>query len=80
MQKFDLPRSAEGFIDEPSVALENISSFVVGTDKGHQTKKGYTCITLIPTHSYQFELFVDAFLLAQRHKKQKDIIWISSIR
>jgi membrane-anchored protein YejM (alkaline phosphatase superfamily) len=28
---------------------------------------------------YQFELFVDALLLAQKQKKQKDIIWISSI-
>ena len=28
---------------------------------------------------YQFELFVDALLLAQQQKKQKDIIWISSI-
>ncbi len=30
-------------------------------------------------NKYQFELFVDALLLAQQHKKQKDIIWISSI-
>lgn len=29
--------------------------------------------------SYQFELFVDALLLAQQQKQQKDIIWISSI-
>lgn len=28
---------------------------------------------------YQFELFVDALLLAQQQKKHKDIIWISSI-
>ncbi|MBU2926016.1 DUF3413 domain-containing protein [Colwellia sp. 4_MG-2023] len=28
---------------------------------------------------YQFELFVDALLLAQQQKQQKDIIWISSI-
>jgi hypothetical protein len=28
---------------------------------------------------YQFELFVDALLLAQQHKSIKDIIWISSI-
>lgn len=30
-------------------------------------------------NSYQFELFVDALLLAQQQKQQKDIIWISSI-
>ncbi len=29
--------------------------------------------------NYQFELFVDALLLAQQQKQQKDIIWISSI-
>lgn len=28
---------------------------------------------------YQFELFIDALLLAQKHKKQQDIIWISSL-
>jgi membrane-anchored protein YejM (alkaline phosphatase superfamily) len=28
---------------------------------------------------YQFELFVDALLLAQKQKNEKDIIWISSI-
>ena len=28
---------------------------------------------------YQFELFIDALLLAQQQKKQKDIIWISSL-
>jgi len=28
---------------------------------------------------YQFELFIDALLLAQQQKKNKDIIWISSI-
>ena len=30
-------------------------------------------------NQYQFELFVDALLLAQKQKAQKDIIWISSI-
>ncbi|QBG34615.1 DUF3413 domain-containing protein [Litorilituus sediminis] len=28
---------------------------------------------------YQFELFVDALLLAQKHKETKDIIWVSSM-
>ena len=31
------------------------------------------------TNDYQFSLFVDALLLAQKQKQQKDIIWISSI-
>ncbi len=30
-------------------------------------------------NQYQFDLFVDALLLAQKQKAQKDIIWISSI-
>ncbi len=30
-------------------------------------------------NQYQFELFIDALLLAQKQKVQKDIIWISSI-
>ena len=30
-------------------------------------------------NQYQFELFIDALLLAQKQKSQKDIIWISSI-
>ncbi len=30
-------------------------------------------------NQYQFELFIDALLLAQKQKAQKDIIWISSI-
>ncbi|MFQ3266108.1 MAG: hypothetical protein ACI9U5_001987, partial [Colwellia sp.] len=31
------------------------------------------------SNQYQFELFVDALLLAQKQKAKKDIIWISSI-
>ena len=31
------------------------------------------------SNQYQFELFVDALLLAQKQKMEKDIIWISSI-
>ncbi|WP_019028145.1 DUF3413 domain-containing protein [Colwellia piezophila] len=30
-------------------------------------------------NQYQFELFIDALLLAQKQKPEKDIIWISSI-
>lgn len=30
-------------------------------------------------HRYQFELFIDALLLAQKQKSQKDFIWISGI-
>jgi membrane-anchored protein YejM (alkaline phosphatase superfamily) len=33
----------------------------------------------INNNQYQFELFVDALLLAQKQKSDKDIIWISSI-
>jgi membrane-anchored protein YejM (alkaline phosphatase superfamily) len=38
------------------------------------TKKG-----AINNNQYQFELFIDALLLAQKQKEAKDIIWVSSI-
>jgi uncharacterized protein len=31
------------------------------------------------TNNFQYELFIDALLLAQRHKSTPDIIWLSSI-
>ena len=58
--------------------LENISSFVVG-DRFKDTTEGLHVIYFNKDNSYQFELFVDALLLAQRHKKVKDTIWISSL-
>jgi len=67
--------------------LKDISSLIFA-DKLNSKKAGLHIIYFKTTSSsdversisqYQFELFVDALLLAQQQKSQKDIIWISSI-
>jgi membrane-anchored protein YejM (alkaline phosphatase superfamily) len=67
--------------------LNDISSLVFA-DKLNNKKPGLHLIYFqsrpsenekISNNRYQFELFVDALLLAQQQKRQKDIIWISSI-
>jgi len=67
--------------------LSDISSLVFA-DKLNNKKVGLHLIYFKSTskenaksskNRYQFELFVDALLLAQQQKVNKDIIWISSI-
>lgn len=68
--------------------LKDISSLIFA-DKLNSKKLGLHIIyfkspqqnndTESSISQYQFELFVDALLLAQQQKQQKDIIWISSI-
>lgn len=58
--------------------LDNISSFVVGDGFKDKTD-GLHIVYFNKDNSYQFELFVDALLLAQRNKENKDTIWISSL-
>ncbi len=67
--------------------LKDISSLVFA-DKLNSKKQGLHLIYFKSASKeniknsnsgYQFELFVNALLLAQQHKQQKDIIWISSI-
>ena len=67
--------------------LKDISSLVFA-DKLNSKKPGLHLIYFKSTPNdndkgsnsgYQFELFVDALLLAQQQKQQQDIIWISSI-
>lgn len=49
-------------------------------NKGHQNKNTGLHVYYFDTDSsYQLELFVDAFLLNQKQKEQKDIIWISQL-
>jgi len=65
------------------VRLDDISSLIFA-DKLNSKNLGLHLIYFKSSSndnksSYQFELFVDALLLAQQQKKQKDIIWISSI-
>jgi len=70
--------------------LENVSSLLFA-EKLNNKKPGLHFIYFKNSHAidaktavknnnqYQFELFVDALLLAQKQKTEKDIIWISSI-
>mgnify|MGYP000157643952 CR=1 FL=1 len=70
---------------EDKVYLNNISSLIFA-DKLNNKDPGLHLIYFKSSTTdknsnsqYQFELFVNALLLAQQHKQQKDIIWISSI-
>ena len=61
-----------------SKTLPNISSLVFA-DKLNSMPAGLHVIYFEKNSVYQYELFVDALLLAQKQKKNADIIWISSI-
>ena len=83
------PRWFEALFSEKT-ALENVSSLLFA-DKLNNKAPGLHIIYFKNSHAadankavknnnqYQFELFVDALLLAQKQKAEKDIIWISSI-
>ncbi|MDO6426843.1 DUF3413 domain-containing protein [Thalassotalea sp. 1_MG-2023] len=58
--------------------FKNISNFVVGK-KLSSNKQALHIYYFAENDQYQFELFVDALLLAQRNKQEKDTIWISGI-
>lgn len=58
--------------------LSNISSLVFA-DKLNNLATGLHLFYFADSTSYQFELFMDALLLAQKAKQNKDIIWVSSI-
>jgi len=58
--------------------LNNISSLVFA-DKLNNLPTGLHLFYFADSSSYQFELFMDALLLAQKAKKSKDIIWVTSI-
>ncbi|GAA6173435.1 LPS biosynthesis-modulating metalloenzyme YejM [Colwellia sp. KU-HH00111] len=71
---------------EENTQLNDISSLVFA-EKLNNKKPGLHLIYFQSgdnapknqSSQYQFELFIDALLLAQKHKKQQDIIWISSL-
>ena len=76
----------ESLFDE-KIQLQDISSLVFA-DKLNSKKPGLHLIYFKSSATddnensksrYQFELFIDALLLAQQQKQQKDFIWISSI-
>lgn len=58
--------------------LNNISSLVFA-DKLNNLPTGLHLFYFADSSSYQFELFMDALLLAQKAKEKKDIIWVTSI-
>ncbi|NQZ82274.1 MAG: DUF3413 domain-containing protein [Colwellia sp.] len=68
--------------------LNDISSLIFSADsskKSHFTERlntaipGLHVIYFNESNTHQFELFMDALLLAQSQKDKKDIIWVSSI-
>jgi membrane-anchored protein YejM (alkaline phosphatase superfamily) len=79
------PRWFEALFNK-KVELENVSSLLF-SDKLNNKASGLHIIYFksspadkaVNSHQYQFELFTDALLLAQKQKAKKDIIWISSI-
>jgi membrane-anchored protein YejM (alkaline phosphatase superfamily) len=58
--------------------LNNISSLVFA-NKLNNIPTGLHLFYFADSNSYQFELFMDALLLAQKAKQTKDIIWITSL-
>jgi len=57
---------------------KDISNLVL-TDKFNSFTPGLHVFFFTSENHYQYELFIDALLLSQRHKSIKDNIWISSI-
>ena len=58
--------------------LKNSSSLLLA-EKLNSYKKGLHVFYFQDQNSFQFELFMDALLLAQQQQKYKDIIWISAL-
>ncbi|MBA6232937.1 MULTISPECIES: DUF3413 domain-containing protein [unclassified Colwellia] len=59
-------------------SLNNISTLVFA-EKLNNISDGLHLFYFADSNSYQFELFMDALLLAQKAKQTKDIIWITSV-
>jgi len=58
--------------------LNNISTLVFA-NKLNNIPVGLHLFYFADSNSYQFELFMDALLLAQKAKQTKDIIWVTSV-
>jgi membrane-anchored protein YejM (alkaline phosphatase superfamily) len=58
--------------------LNNISTLVFA-NKLNNIAAGLHLFYFADSNSYQFELFMDALLLAQKAKETKDIIWVTSV-
>ncbi|WP_371185071.1 DUF3413 domain-containing protein [Thalassotalea maritima] len=57
---------------------KDISRFVYA-DKLNGLEQGLHLFYFKATSDYQFELFINALLLAQQQKAQKDVVWIASL-
>ncbi|NQY33724.1 MAG: DUF3413 domain-containing protein [Alteromonadaceae bacterium] len=67
----------ESLFDQ-KIELSDISSLIF-PDKLNKAKPGLHLIYFDQNATYQFELFIDALLLAQKQKTLGDIVWIGSI-
>jgi membrane-anchored protein YejM (alkaline phosphatase superfamily) len=63
---------------DKTTRVRDISSLIFA-DKFNSMAPGLHLIYFDDSDSYQYELFVDALLLAQKQKADRDIIWLSSI-
>ncbi|MDT0602021.1 DUF3413 domain-containing protein [Thalassotalea castellviae] len=76
----DLPGSLLNYkplFDEVS-HLKDISSLVLSQRLNNLTH-GLHVFYFTASDHYQYELFIDALLLSQKNKTEKDIVWISSV-
>jgi membrane-anchored protein YejM (alkaline phosphatase superfamily) len=72
---------------DETIELNNVSSLLFADKLNNKTpglhviyfKNASTDNEINRKSQYQFELFIDALLLAQKQKAQKDTIWISAI-
>jgi membrane-anchored protein YejM (alkaline phosphatase superfamily) len=76
----ELVSESQGFehLFSKQTTLDNISSLVFA-DKLNSLPVGLHLFYFADSNTYQFELFMDALLLAQKTKQTKDIIWITSV-
>ncbi|MBA6353405.1 MULTISPECIES: DUF3413 domain-containing protein [unclassified Colwellia] len=76
----ELVSESQGFehLFSQQTTLDNISSLVFA-DKLNSLPVGLHLFYFADSNTYQFELFMDALLLAQKTKQTKDIIWITSV-
>jgi len=82
------PRWFETLFNE-TIELENVSSLLFAKKLNNKapglhviyfkSNESIDSVKANKNNEYQFELFIDALLLAQKQKTEKDIIWISAI-
>ena len=58
--------------------LENVASLIFEQPQ-NLTQQRFQVVYFMEDDSYQRQLYIDALMLAQRQKKQNDVIWISSL-